>query len=52
LAAIFRDRRLVVGTNVGHVDEGRADRDAALLYQFQQALPDAPFGSADEQLRS
>src|SRR5215207_1170586 len=47
----FRARRLVVSSDVGAIDEGHAERDAALLGQEQQPLPDAQARPADEGLR-
>ena len=40
-----------MGANVGAIDEGHAEREVALLSQFEQAFPHSLLGPADEQLR-
>src|SRR5215207_7153411 len=50
VAPFFRARRLVVSPDAGAIDEGHAERDAALLGQEQQPLPHAQMGPADEHL--
>src|SRR3954447_22497897 len=44
-------RRLVVSPEVGAVEKGHAKRDAVLLDQLEQALPDTLLRPANEQLR-
>src|SRR3954465_4265133 len=46
----FRARRLVVSPDGGAIDEGHAERDAALLDKVEQVLPHALLGPADEEL--
>jgi len=41
----------VVRADAGAIEEGHAERDAAALHEFQQALPDALLRPTDEQLR-